>query len=94
MNLSFFPADKGDCLLVTGADGHDPWEHWGLTENGNNVPDPVDHSLTITGSWLEVLSVAGETGVGPVGAGEGAAGCGSGTGGAPCPVSGACSGNT
>ncbi len=45
-----------DAELVTGADGHDPWEHWGLAETGNNVPEAVDHSVTITGTWLEVLS--------------------------------------
>ena len=51
LGLSIAEAD-----IITGAAVHDPWEYWGLTETGNNVPDPVDHSLTIIGSWLAVLS--------------------------------------
>lgn len=42
--------------IITGAAVHDPWQYWGLTETGNNVPDPVDHSATISGTWLAVLS--------------------------------------
>lgn len=42
--------------IITGAAAHDPWEYWGLNETGNSVPDPVDHTVTITGTWLAVLS--------------------------------------
>ncbi|MEU1812641.1 Tc toxin subunit A-related protein [Micromonospora aurantiaca (nom. illeg.)] len=36
--------------------GRKPWEFWGLAENGNAVRDPVDASIVVSGSWLEVLS--------------------------------------
>ncbi|BCB78320.1 hypothetical protein Pflav_047300 [Phytohabitans flavus] len=32
------------------------WEYWGLAETGNTVPDPVDPSITVTGTWIDVLS--------------------------------------
>jgi peptidoglycan hydrolase-like protein with peptidoglycan-binding domain len=36
--------------------GTTPWKYWGLAQAGNTVPDPVDHTVSYTGSWLEVLS--------------------------------------
>lgn len=45
--------------IITGGPlvaGHKSWDYWNLTENGNSVQDPVDHTITITGTWIEVLS--------------------------------------
>ncbi len=47
--------------IVTGgtaATEHEPWEFWGLAENGNAVPDPVESTTLLSGSWLEVLAHA------------------------------------
>jgi peptidoglycan hydrolase-like protein with peptidoglycan-binding domain len=51
------PATEAD--LVTGgpaAAGQDPWQIWGLAETGNTEPDPLDHTITVSGTWLDVLS--------------------------------------
>jgi hypothetical protein len=46
----------GEAHIITGADGHSPWEFWGLAETGNTVVDPVDHTVSHSGTWLQVLS--------------------------------------
>ncbi|WBQ08340.1 neuraminidase-like domain-containing protein [Kribbella sp. CA-293567] len=46
--------------IITGTPiGRDPWELWGLAENGNDLPHPdkpTDPTANVTGSWLKVLS--------------------------------------
>jgi hypothetical protein len=32
------------------------WDYWGLTEKGNKIQDPVDLTITVTDTWLEVLA--------------------------------------
>ncbi len=45
--------------IVTGAlAGKQSWDFWGLTETGNNVPDPenpADPTENVTGTWVQVL---------------------------------------
>ncbi|WP_157979563.1 Tc toxin subunit A-related protein [Kribbella monticola] len=47
--------------IITGTPiGRDPWELWGLAENGNNLPHPdtpTDPTTNVTGGWLDVLAV-------------------------------------
>lgn len=54
LGLSAFEAD-----IITGgplASGNPPWAYWGLSEDGNTVSDPVEHTVGYTGTWIEVLS--------------------------------------
>ncbi len=45
--------------IITGSlGGLDPWEFWGLQENGNNLPHPrtpTDPTTNVTGPWQTVL---------------------------------------
>lgn len=46
--------------IITGAlPGKQSWEFWGLTDTGNNIPNPenpADPTENITGTWVNVLS--------------------------------------
>ena len=47
-------------IITATLPGRDPWEFWGLAENGNNLPHPdtpSDPTTNAAGSWLEVLAV-------------------------------------
>jgi len=54
LGLSAVEAD-----IITGgplAAANTSWDYWGLAETGNTVPDPVDHAVGYTGTWLGVLA--------------------------------------
>jgi hypothetical protein len=46
--------------IITGTDiGKQPWNFWGLLENGNNLPHPDtprDATTNVSGTWVDVLS--------------------------------------
>lgn len=46
--------------ILTGTQaGHEAWDYWGLTETGNDVPNPdtpIDPTTNVTGTWIEVLA--------------------------------------
>lgn len=46
-------------ILTNTLAGKQPWDYWGLTQNGNNIPNPenpADATENITGTWIDVLA--------------------------------------
>ena len=46
-------------VLTGSLPGKQPWDYWGLAENGNSIPhpdSPADPTANVTGTWIEVLS--------------------------------------
>jgi hypothetical protein len=51
LGLSMAEAD-----IIIGNTSNPAWKYWNLDRNTNSISDPVDQTITYTGSWIAVLS--------------------------------------
>jgi hypothetical protein len=57
INDEYLKISDTERLIMTGQyPSKQSWDFWGLQQNANIIPDPLDPTKTITGDWITVLS--------------------------------------